>query len=62
MALRCDIKRKVRCDEKLYDNKDRLLGETVETPILNVFKNSIDKYEGTCQCTAPYLEYEAWNK
>ena len=40
------MKIKVRCEEKLSDNKDRLLGETVETPLLSIFKNSIDKYEG----------------
>lgn len=62
MGLRYDMWVKVRCEEKLSDNKDRLLGESVETPFLSIFKNCIDKYEGRYRCTAPCLGYEAWNK
>lgn len=56
------MKMKAKCEEKLSDNKDRLLGETIDIPLLSIFKNSIDKYEGRCRCTAPYLGYEAWHK
>lgn len=56
------MKIKVICEEKLSGNEDRLLGETVKTPLLSIYKNSIDKYERKYQCTAPYPGYETWNK
>lgn len=46
MGLKYSMKIKVRCKEKLSDNKDRLLRETVETLLLTVFTNRTEKYEG----------------
>lgn len=56
------MKIKVICEEKLSGNEDRLLGETVKTPLLSIYKNSIDKYERKYRCTAPYPGYKTWNK
>lgn len=61
MGLRYNRKIKVRYEEKLSDS-DRLLEETVETPLVSIFQSTIDKYEARYQCTAPYLGYEAWDK
>lgn len=62
MSLKYSMKIKVRCKEKLSDNKDRLLRETVETPLLTIFTNRTDEYKGGSRCAAPYPGCELWSE